>query len=193
VTIQEWWDDAFTRTTINEGLRLKAYRDKFGYWTIGIGHNLITGSAKSLTDAGIKTTASNLILGMTITPAQAQRLFENDFVPCVTRARGSLIPGVFDFLSDARRYVLADLEFNLGDAGWLQFANTRSLINQAQQAKNKGKTKEAHALFLSAGDHLMVSDYYKQVGNRAKRNVAMLRMGIYCDPSGDGSDIYTNA
>ena len=41
---------------------------------------------------------------------------------------------MFDALTDARRFVLCDLEFNLGSRGWLEFSSTRAIVNAAQRA-----------------------------------------------------------
>lgn len=53
-----------------EGLRLKAYRDATGTWTVGYGHTL---TAKE---------------GMTITVEQAEELFAQDMAPLLKQVEG---------------------------------------------------------------------------------------------------------
>lgn len=120
--------------------------------------------------------------------AQADAIFEIALAPVLVQARASLDAGVFDALTPARQFVIVDLCYNLGDAGWLEFAETRQLISQGQLLKNQGRLVQAHGMFVTARQHLTASPWFGQVGDRARRDVAMLVSGEWVDANGDGSD-----
>jgi lysozyme len=86
-------DEGFTLTKKFEGLRLTAYQDQVGVWTIGYGH-----------------TGREVHGGMTVIEAQADLLLHSDIasaVACVNRAVTIAIPQCqFD--------ALVDFVFNLG-------------------------------------------------------------------------------
>lgn len=123
----------------HEGLALKPYRDSQGFLTIGIGRCLSTRG---------------------ITKAEAEILFEND------------LKGVLADLADqywwskidpARQIVLADMGFNLGAHGVLEF---RHMIT-ALLADKWGAAAEA----------MMDSAWAKQVGERADEDRAIILTG----------------
>jgi len=181
-------DEVRRRIGDDEGDDLKAYRDSLGIETIGVGFNLTRSDARdALAKCGV-TDVDGVMNGTTaLTPAQDAALFEYSFAPIESEARASLATGIYDSMTDARRFTICDLVYNLGNAGWNDFTNTRALLNEAQAAKNAGQAS-AHALFVLAAEHLEESDWYNQVGLRAKRNVAMIRSGVWVSPTGDGSD-----
>lgn len=183
-----WFADATKRMVINEGLKLNRYLDSRGIPTIGIGYNCTRG-VDPLVACGIPNPHAVVAGDTGITESQAYCLFNNDFAFAVSDADASLRKGIYNALSDARRFVIADLCYNMGLATWLGFITTRQLIESAEKAKQAGDAA-AHQLFVEAGEHLKASAYYTQTGDRAKRNVAMLTTGIYCKPDGDGSDIF---
>lgn len=186
---QEWLDEVQRRIAISEGTEHRVYHDSKGILTIGVGFNCERGDAReALAKCGVSDIDAVLAGEVALTTGQINTLFAYSFAPIVSEARASLPSGVFDALSDARRFVVCDLVYNLGSAGWSEFVNTRALIAQAQEAKNESRAS-AHDLFVQAAAHLEESAWYEQVGYRAKRDVAMLREGVWCDPNGDGSDI----
>jgi lysozyme len=174
------------RIGINEGCKLTRYQDTMGIWTIGIGFNLERSDAAAILRAAGANLAA-IMAGGSITVDQAHQIFALCFGGIQEQARGSLAGGVFDTMTDARRFVICDLIYNMGLGGWTDFAGTRGLLSEAQQAKNAGKLDAAHAQFDVAADHLTASAWYGQVGDRAKRNVAMIRSGVWVDATGDGS------
>jgi hypothetical protein len=124
-----------------------------------------------------------------ITQAQCDAIIAAILPKYADYARNGLAPGVFDSMTAARQYAMLSMAYNLGEGGFDSFTQTISMINAAQNAKNAG-SPAAHALFDAAADHLASAALWiSQVGNRARRIIAMLRSGIYCDPTGDGSDI----
>lgn len=189
---EQWLDEVQRRIGISEGDRTIRYFDSVGVPTIGIGFNLQRSDADSaLEQAGVpKDQIAGVKAGtVALTAEQVSKLFAYSFTPIISEARASLAEGVFDSMTDARRFVICDLCFNLGEGGWEGFAATRSLLNQAQAAKNAGNLTAAHNLFEDAANHLQSSAWYSQVGYRAMRDVAMIRAGVWCNATGDGSDI----
>jgi len=164
------------RIEISEGLRLVAYQDSLGIWSIAYGTNLERGDGRELL-AKVGATLVNPISRTTVTAIQAARLFDLDFAPIVGQARASLASGVFDALDPARQFVVCDLEYNLGQRGWVGFWATRALLNEAQARKIAGKLDIAYRLFGLCADHLAASAWDGQVGDRATRDVAMMRLG----------------
>jgi hypothetical protein len=188
VTFQEWEDEARKRIAINEGSRNTVYMDSASppNPTIGIGFNLNRDDARQAL-ARIGADYDAVKSGTALTDAQVAELFAYSFAPIVDEARASLQPFHFDSLSDARRFVVCDLVYNLGNAGWTSFVHTRALLDQACHAQRVGDPA-AHDLFGQVASALADSAWYSQVGNRAKRDCAMMRTSNWCDPNGDGSD-----
>lgn len=186
----QWLAEVQRRIGISEGCRAVMYHDSEGIPTIGIGFNLQRSDARdALQKAGV-TDVDGVMAGRTaLTDGQISALFTYSFTPIISEARASLADGIFDSMTDARRFVICDLCFNLGEGGWDSFAGTRALLNQAQSAKNAGNLASAHDLFEDAANHLEASAWYGQVGYRAMRDVAMIRVGAWCNATGDGSDI----
>ena len=90
--MMEFSDNGLAKTKEFEGLRLNAYRDIGGVWTIGYGHT------------------GNVIPGMTITQAEADDLLRKDVhwaVDCVNRA--VTVP-----VSQNQFDALVDFTFNIG-------------------------------------------------------------------------------
>lgn len=189
MTFQEWEAEVQKRIAINEGYRNTVYMDSASppNPTVGIGFNLNRDDARTAL-AKIGANYEAVLNGTPLTDQQVSRLFAYSLAPVLDEARASLEPLHFDSMSDARRFVLCDLVFNLGNAGWLGFVNTRAIIDQACHAARAGNAAGAHVLFAQAADALSQSAWYSQVGNRAKRDVAMMRTSNWCDPNGDGSD-----
>lgn len=152
------------RICLNEGCELTAYRDSLGIWTIGYGFNLERADAHTIL-AKLGVDVPDGWANLSISGTVASELLDLEIAPLVERARSSLASGVFDKLCDPRKFVVCDLEYNLGHDGWLEFTGTRHLISTAQ--------------YIAAGAHLENSDWYKQTGARAVRNVQMMRSGFW--------------
>jgi hypothetical protein len=190
VDSQAWQAEVEKRIAINEGRRNTVYNDTANppNPTVGIGFNLNRSDARDALakiGAGYDAVRSGTT---SLTDQQVDRLFAYSLAPVVDEARASLQPSHFDSMSDARRFVICDLVFNLGSAGWLGFVNTRGIIDKACHAARTSDSAGAHVLFGQAADALTQSAWYNQVGDRAKRDVAMMRTSNWCDPNGDGSD-----
>lgn len=92
---------------VDEGLRLKPYRDTVGKLTIGVGRNL--------DDKGI-------------TRDEAMALLDNDLAECIGDLRGSF--PWFDTLNEARQCVVVNMRFNLGPVGFRKFKRTIAAIER---------------------------------------------------------------
>lgn len=175
------------RLEINEGCRLKSYLDSKGFWTIGYGYNLQRASVPavcaSLSQAGVKVSGIHSLVDLSkleITQEQADKLFQNDIPLYVNKAIGLLDPGVFESLAPARQIAFTDFIYNEGGG---DFPVTIHLLNQAQKEKNAGNVEKSHALFLLVGSHLKISQYDKDTGERAERNILMLETGQLVSPT----------
>lgn len=184
------------RLRVNEGCRLTRYFDTLGVPTIAFGFNLERGDADDVLRAcGVAEPHDVIAGGVALTQAQADALLAHDLPNFIAIARASLAPGIFDALCGPRQAAVVDLAYNLGESGWGRwgynegFAGTRQLIVDGQDEKHAGQLVAAHAKFVTASAHLLATPYAAQVGDRAKRNAAMIRTGEWCAPTGDGSDV----
>lgn len=69
----------------------------------------------------------------------------------------------FDSLSDNRKVVILDLAFNLGETKLAKFVNTLKAVNEGR--------------WEDAAEGMEDSLWYKQVGNRSKKLVKLMRQG----------------
>lgn len=98
-----------------EGVRLKAYRDTLGYWTVGYGHKLSENKDWS---------------GYVINPDTANALLIIDLNQASYKAASLIEWAALD--TQARQDALIELVFNMGEGGWRKFVRTRAAI-QAKQ------------------------------------------------------------
>ena len=92
-------DASLALTKSFEGLRLSAYQDCAGVWTIGYGH-----------------TGSDVLAGSTITEAAAETLLRNDIASAVTCVSHSVHAAIAQNQFDA----MVDFTFNVGPGNFLQ-------------------------------------------------------------------------
>jgi len=181
------------RIGINEGDRLTPYQDTMGFWTVGKGYNLQKADrdevCADLAAAGCPNPNAVLDEHASITQDVSDKLFDRILPSYIQAASASLPTGIFYSLAPARQVVVVDLEYNLGQRGWLGFVNTRAAIAKAQGLKNSGDDTGAHNWFGVVANALAESLWARQVGNRALRDEAMMRTSLFCSPYGDGSDI----
>lgn len=112
-------DAGLALTKSFEGLRLEAYRDVGGVWTVGYGH-----------------TGPDLLAGLKISQADADALLRADLsaaVACVNRA-------VMEEISQPQFDALVDFCFNVGRGNLLQSNLLRCV--------NRGEFESAAAQFL---------------------------------------------
>ncbi|KAB1072836.1 lysozyme [Methylobacterium planeticum] len=93
-----------------EGVRLDAYRDAVGIWTIGVGHTSAAGPPA-------------VRAGLRLTPAEADALFGRDVARTVALVAEAVPPGLPEHAFDA----LVSLCFNIGPAAFLRSTVLRRL------------------------------------------------------------------
>lgn len=139
---------------VNEGLRLKPYQDSEGVWTIGYGYNMEANGIPAWL-------ARQIIEGRPITREQGAKLLIDEIANCISQAR-RIIPNFAD-IDRARQFVIVDMCYNLGATGFSRFTSTIAAIIAGRYGQ--------------AAKHMSDSLWYRQVGDRAKRNVRIMRSG----------------
>ncbi len=172
-SIKEFEQECIDRLKVNEGCELHVYRDSMGIPTIGIGFNLQRADARhQITSVGADF--ADILLGrQSLSMNQVLALFMSDLA--TAQAAAASLIGNFRALADPRRFVIIDLVFNMG-AGSNGFGGFRETIELVEAGS-----------FQTAASHLASSAWFSQVGNRAKRDVAMMRHGNWVDATGDGT------
>lgn len=105
-------DALASQLLIDEGLKLKPYKDTVGKWTIGVGRNL--------DDVGISKSEAMMLLGADIDKVTAQL---DERLPW------------WRSMSDARQQVVANMAFNLGIETLLTFKNTLAAMKDGRYAE----------------------------------------------------------
>ncbi len=183
MTLPQFLVETAHRFMIDEGDKLVAYADPLSArartgvgpgdpWTIGIGH-----------------TGPEVHEGLIWTQEEVMAAFQRDLMRYVDAARMSLRPGVYPGLSDARKFVIINISYNMGVGpdGWGGFVQTKALLAEAVDASHD--PAKAHELYGQVADHLAASTWISQTGNRARRCIAMMRSSNWCSPTGNGSDV----
>ena len=135
-----------------EGFSSKPYICPAGYLTIGYGHNL---------DAAPLTITLDKPLADGITKTQADEQLTHDMnVAWVELVKH--LPWITQ-LDDVRQFVLWDMNFNMG---WTTFKQFKATLRFA-------KAKD----FTHCAEQMKRSKWYRQTGNRARRNVRMMLTG----------------
>lgn len=137
-------------------MRLKAYKDSVGVWTIGCGHNLQV-------DPTLYPQLQHLIT-VGISQGQCDLLLEADIAHVVARLN-ILIPW-WVTMPPLRQDVLANLAFNLGTDGLMKWHHTLA--------------------YAQSGDYLACANeientqpWASQVGNRSKILAAQMRTNMH--------------
>lgn len=125
----------------HEGVRYLPYYDTVGKLTIGVGRNL--------TDVGISKD-------------EAQYLLATDINKVIVQL-DELLPWWRD-LDEVRQRVLADMAFNLGIHGLLEFTTTLGMVKAGEYA--------------DAAQQMLRSKWARQVGRRARRLSRMMETGL---------------
>ena len=140
--------------TLDEGRVNHIYPDSEDISTIGVGHNV---EARPLPE----DIQDYLDAHGEITEAMIDRLLTSD-IEMATFDALELWPNLRSF-SENRQAALIDLSFNMGEPTLREFIQTNKAIN------------EGH--WEEAAFHLIKSLWFRQVGSRGKRIVAMIRKG----------------
>jgi len=140
-----WEEREKEELKLDEGLRLEAYKDTRGNWTIGYGHLLKEKPATGWTQA------------------QADEEFNQDFEEAVTGAK-EVVP-FFDALEDARKGVFVNLVFNMGAEklsefhGTLAAADAGDWDSAAQHLMNSKYARQVKARAARLAFRLRTGEY----------------------------------
>ena len=141
----------------HEGLRLDAYDDATGKPVLP-GHPVI-----GRLTIGWGHASPDVFAGQTITVDIAERMFQHDLAAALRGAIAALGPEPWLKLDSARRCVLTDMCFELGEYGLSAFHKLLAAI--------RGGDWETAAAEMKA------SKYYEQVPKRAEQNRLMMLSG----------------
>ena len=160
------------RLKVNEGDEAHVYLDTKNIPTVGIGFNLQRPDAPRLLQSVGANYQAVLSGQAVLTDVQIYALFENDLSSAITQAQQKI--SNYNDLAQPRQFVVVDMIFNMGSGtdGFGGFVNTIAYIESGD--------------FGQAATNMTLSDWYHQVGNRAKRDVSMMRSGSWVDPNGQG-------
>tara|TARA_B100002019_G_scaffold275029_1_gene272528 strand:- start:7015 stop:9132 length:2118 start_codon:yes stop_codon:yes gene_type:complete len=141
--------DSFAKSMIkvHEGKRLEVYQDSLGFPTVGYGHLIDSGSP-----------VKGLNVGDTITDEKANQLFDDDYEH--HKKAAEKIPG-YEKASGQQKAALIDLTFNMGPAWASGFPSFKKAF--------------AAGDYETAGNELMDSAWYGQVGRRAPTIVSLIK------------------
>lgn len=148
-----WEKQLFESLKDEEGLRLIPYNDSRGFATIGIGH---------LIDKR-NVTKEDLSEWKSFTSKQAEELFYEDVSKIVLELSKRL--PLFSKIDGPRKAILANMAFQMGVDGLLDFKNTLKMVENGD--------------YKGAGLGMMTSLWAKQTPNRAKRLSERMIKGTY--------------
>jgi len=138
----------------DEGRKKKPYKCTAGHWTIGVGRNMDANPLPPEIATYLEETGE-------ITDLMIDDLLDFDSASAILDC-GKVWPG-FKSFSENRQLALANFMFNVGIGTAKKFVNTNYAIN--------------HGNWERAAQGLENSLWYRQVPNRAKRIVALIRGG----------------
>lgn len=150
-------DETIQRLVLHEGVRLKPYKCRKGYLTIGVGRNLET---NPLTNAE-EQVCGDYMHG--ITKNAAFYLLRNDIKRVETECKKRI--AIWESLDDERQYALLDMAFNIGIHGLLQFKKMLSFLGVGN--------------YRQAAEECLNSKYAKDVGQRAVRIANTIKTGRF--------------
>jgi len=136
---------------IDEGMRLRAYKDSLGYLTVGVGHLI-----KDSDDEDIRS----LQVGDRITKERAYDLLMGDLAQAIQDAV-IVFYKEWETLPPEAQEVFVNMIFNLGRSRFIKFKNT---IKAAYEHD-----------WLKVSEEMLDSRWARQVGPRAKRLSSKIR------------------
>ena len=150
------------QTGVFEGFSAAVYRCPAGFLTIGYGHNLEVSLSKEVIALLFEEHYS-------MSRSAALDLLEYDMQGALEEAP-LFAPGFVD-LSKNRQYILVDMCFNMGLAVLSRFHNFQRALRDHD--------------WECAADEMVDSRWYRQVGNRSKFLVELMRTDSWPDADAD--------
>jgi GH24 family phage-related lysozyme (muramidase) len=167
--------DLFNFLESLEDFRSKPYKDKYEFWTVGIGHNLTQNPLKYYIrhnfwppkdpDDPIPThdQAFALMQKDGITHAQGQYILNDDLVD-IDHLLYTKFPRYPLIEDDIRKMAVLYMGFNIGVRGLLKFHKFIESLGRKQ--------------YEAAGEEIVNSAWYKQVPRAARCIEHMIRFGV---------------
>lgn len=149
----EFLDLSQKRLKKEEGCVLKYYKDTKGYATVGYGHLLLP------TDK----------ISNPMTQEEAEELFKQDYAKALKEAQEH---PAYSKLDDVRRTVLIDIAFNMGGNWWKGFPACTKALEEGNWQVAADNLK-----YLDANTKAQETQYFKDVPNRANRNIKLILNG----------------
>jgi|SRR6267142_2775057 len=142
----------------DEGLKLTAYQDINGFWTIGVGHLL--GTERRMVSITVQEADALLDYDVSVALEAVKRVFPK-----------ANLDGNFPRISDVRLRALVNMMFNRGEARMRESTSITPAIRVAIQT-------DAVTSWAQVAVAIMTSPWAKQVGDRAHRLALMLGTGV---------------
>lgn len=153
---------------LHEGLRLKAYKDTEGLWTIGVGYNADHRGWDAL-EKTIGRKVSHLPMeDIVLTKEEALAQLRADITRVQDTVRRLFSP-TYDTLSEVRQRVIVDMAFNMGRSV-LQF-------KKAKLAVEEGRWSDAYRAMFNSKWASQVGDGPGKKMDRAERLANMMLTG----------------
>lgn len=143
-----------------EDFLTKAYKDSIGKWTIGVGNTRYMLGGRFVEEGDV----ISIVEGINELRVDYEEAKENLWYNL------GFSDYELNFMGEKRRNVLIDLIFNMGLNGVKKFP---SMIHSLKEGNWEKASKE----LKYADGKSVLSNYYKQVGQRAKDNVRKLKEG----------------
>jgi len=135
----------------NEGFSGSIYKDTLGNETIGYGFNLNDSSVRKMIPKDVLSGKREL------TKPEAEKIYNELY----SRAEGdskAFLGNAYTFLSPSQKSAIIDMAYNLGRTKLMKFKKLKKAIVDKD--------------YKRAAEEIKNSKYYKQVSNRAKRNMS---------------------
>lgn len=132
----------------DEGFRAEPYRDSLGFWTIGYGSRSLLGTPVDENTGRIRSDQGRIQL-------------RADLYRAILDAEELFL--TFRALDDVRAEVLVNMAYNLGHKGLSRFVRLRAAVDRGD--------------YQAAGDEMVSSRWFDQVGNRSHRLTMAMRTG----------------
>lgn len=146
--------DMFGKLKSEEGFRDTIYKDTLGHPTIGYGFNLDDPTTSGMIAPDVLSGARK------ITVEESDAILNKLFEESQKGAINFVGEDVYGALNDDQKLALVDMAYNMGSPKLSKFVKMRQAILDGD--------------FVRAAAEIQNSDYFKQVTNRAKRNMELM-------------------
>ena len=155
--------NSYTQEQLNEGYSKCVYKDSLGIPTIGVGFNLMKGTARSQLRS-VNADYDDVLSGSScLSDYQIRRLFTQDMAEAVNCAEKQFSPSKWASLRLDAKSALADMAFNLGCTRFQLFRNMLTALRRNPPD------------YSTAADEMRNSKWCRQVKRRCDRNIDCMK------------------